>query len=286
MAVANPSFETAGASAGLAASWTFTTTVTTEELAEYGTVPAPWDTFGAEWGNEPHLTEFEASDLEAPEYENGTVLPDDYDGFETHWNNVPHLTELGQTETALFDTVQTVERFEAGNGWDATYKSAFTGVGVDLTAALFSGNAYENFEAGSGWDATYKSAFTGIGTDLTAALFNYLSGGSYQTEAVDGFERTKPFPQHFTVDPTTDVVFVPVAHTLAANDEVVLVAGTGQLPAPLNEVDVYAVQAAGATTLALYVNAALVDITDHGTGVDHTVRVNPAYYWNLDMETI
>ena len=279
MAVLNPSFESAGATSGQAASWSVVTTATVEELAEFGATPEPWETFEAGWGNEPHVTELGLADIDPAEYDDGTVNPAVHEGFDTAWGNEPHITELSLLEDALYNGA-TEETFESGAGWDADYKTEFSG--GDLSSATFSGNAFETFAATDGWDATYKDAFVGVGTDLELAAYNWLNSGTPATETRESFERNRNLPQLFTVDTGTDLVTTPEPHGMGANDRVMFVAGTGELPAPFNEVTIYTVSSVASTLLGLSDDSGPVDITDTGTGVGHTVLGDPTYYWNTE----
>lgn len=281
MAIGNASFETAGATAGQAASWTVATTSTVEELAEFGTTPAPWETFEVEWGNEPLVTAFELVDVSLTKFDDGTPTFAEFEGFETQWGNVPHFTELGSAESALFDG-NTSETFEATDDWDADYKDTFVGIGTDVTLATFDGNDFETFEASDGWDATYKTAFVGIGTDVTLAAFNILSSGTPSTENVETFNRTKALPQVFSINVGADQIITPVAHGMGANELVMFVAGTGELPAPLNEVTIYTISGVSSTIMNVSDASGPVDITDTGTGVGHTVLADPTYFWNSE----
>jgi hypothetical protein len=291
MAVLNPSFETVGASAGLAASWTLSVTATYEELAEYGTPAEGWETFESGWGNTPHYSAFTGigTDLTAAEYDNGTITPDTFDGFEDSWGNEPHITELSLTEAALYDSgTDSEETFEDSDAWDATYKTAFTGIGVDLTAALYdTTESQESFEAGDGWDATYSTTLGAI----DPADYPYWNhpGNGILNDVWEDFEEALA-PQTFSVNTATDVITTDAAHGLVIgnNEPVQFRRNDGALPTPLTEVDKYWCAPSSTTqlTVSLSFGGPTVDITDIGTGGDFELVPHPSVFWNTFMETI
>lgn len=151
-AFANLSFETAGAGAGLAGSWTYASTATYEEIAAYGATPDPWETFEAGWSNDGFLFAFAALSFSAAIYSPlFEAVP--VETFDRRWSGNEGFVAAMPTTDRFFDT------FEAG--WAGTFLTAFGGGDV-------SSGGVNSFE--TGWAGTVLTAFGG--GDLEAALYD------------------------------------------------------------------------------------------------------------------
>lgn len=262
MTLSNKSFETAGASPGLAANWTVTISYSGDLVATF-TLPDAYTTsserFIPGWSNDDYLSTITGGVAATfdmglvptlPQYEtfgrwvggtlkkyqttiaggtaaefvgpSGTITED---GFEQDWSNTPYLTTV--TGSTFTDNLNT--------GWGNTsYLTTISGG----TVALFEGAvAYEDFDPLQG--------------DIL-----------------------------FVVSPSTPNTLVSVGHGLTSNQRVTVLT-TGIYPDGLAKNVIYYVIAATADTFRLSSIAgpgASVTISDYGTG-DHTIHVDPAEFW-------
>lgn len=183
MAFANLSFETAG-TGGVPASWT-KTSQSQRDYAPYGAASdQPWETFEREWNsNESYVFSFDdPATLTPAQYQTIHITPKFFDDFEEFWssNQNYRFGKLDDGVAASYNTSSphNFESFEQEWESNESYIYEFTGLGADLTVAIFAGDGFFTFESEgfeSGWQHNgdeYLTAFVGIGTDLTAALYD------------------------------------------------------------------------------------------------------------------
>lgn len=185
MAFSNLSFETAGASAGLAASWTVTS-YSARDARQFNTELDYAEGFEREWNsNEDYLFAFDTGDLASNDFTTLTGIPHKtVENFEEQWlDNQTYVYGISGA-VAVFDVAeQGFEDFE--EEWDSNEGYLFAFTGGDLTAMTFA-NTTGTDDLESGWDTneSYLFEFVGVGTDLTANLFD---AGVY---AFEDFEVT------------------------------------------------------------------------------------------------
>jgi len=178
--VANASFETTDSSSyALANSWTLSGTAQTDSfaLAEFTSDAYTAEDFERGWSsNEDRIAAFVGigTDLTAGSFDSTT--PEAFEDFEEEWSsNENRLVEFGSTVAGVFDAaLDAFEDFEEEWSSNENRKTAFTGIGVDLTAGSFDSGtpeAFEDFEEEWSSNENRKTAFTGIGVDLTAGLY-------------------------------------------------------------------------------------------------------------------
>lgn len=109
----NLGFETAGASAGLAAGWTCVFFATAEEFAAYDVaVPEAWEDFEEEWATNNEDGAFTLGTVVVASYD---VVPAvGYEDFEDEWANTTHSWVLVSVLTAAYNTaLDAYEAFES-----------------------------------------------------------------------------------------------------------------------------------------------------------------------------
>jgi len=155
--VANASFETTDSSSyALANSWTLSGTAQTDSfaLAEFTSDAYTAEDFERGWSsNEDRIAAFVGigTDLTAGSFDSTT--PEAFEDFEEEWSsNENRLVEFGSTVAGVFDAaLDAFEDFEEEWSSNENRKTAFTGIGVDLTAGLYwntsasASLAYEDF---------------------------------------------------------------------------------------------------------------------------------------------
>ena len=268
MSITNPSFELAGAQPGDASGWTRTVVSTYEEIAGFGALNAPLETFEVEWGNEPVLFEFADADVARAIYTDPTPPNTrNAEGFEVLWgSNEGFQFELTSTEDAVFGATS-FEPFETGWGNDA-FLFGFSG--PDVAAA-----PTEDFE--SGWlNTIYLYAFTN--PDLSAALF-YVGA-----QPRENFETVFPL-RAYTPDVTVNA-FASTAHGFA-NGDVVQFTGDGAVPRPFQVGIDYFVRdvTANALRIAASAGGAALVLTDSGSG-QRQLQASTSGFWTLAMTTL
>lgn len=263
MPFANLSFETAGASPGLAASWTISVTSTAFEIAGYDatTHEQGWEGFELNWSNAGW--QLALGTLDAAEYNDGLVpIPSAFDAFSVGWNNTVWLTELAATAAAEYSSTSR-EAFEvdwSNNDWSL-------GLGT-TSGADYGGDDIEDFEVewlNDDWQ-------TAIGS-LGAATYDGAA-----PEAFEDFEEVRA-PVPVTVNPATSVFTAP-AHGLT-NGTLVKWSSTGQPPGGVNPALDYYLVAVTTNTLQLARMPAgtAIPIDHQGSGA-HALIVDPSLYWN------
>jgi hypothetical protein len=201
----NLGFETAGASPGLAGSWT---TATTGAGAVYpdlsgggGEAPRPYESFEAGWGNDDYLTTLDPLSVVLADFNTGADTTA-YESFEIEWGNDAYLFALGSAIAASFTGGANHESFDAGWGND----DYLTTLDTTIAASFTGGGAYESFEAGWGND-DYLTAL-----DTTTACSFDEGATAYETFA----GLIAPFA--FSVSSNT---FQAAAHPLSNGNRVV-----------------------------------------------------------------
>lgn len=189
MALANTSFETAGAAPGTASAWTVSSYSARDSMS-FDDEPA--EDFEELWAsNEAFVSAFEPASLAVHQIATITVLPfEEVESFETLWSsNQSYVYGLAPI-TASFDvaTAEDWEDFE--EEWDSNedFLSAFVGPGTDLTALSCDVGApepVENFEEEWSSNENFLSAFVGPGTDLTLVT---LAGGETEENFEGAFD--------------------------------------------------------------------------------------------------
>lgn len=131
MALGNPSFETAGASTGLAGSWTSSFVASIESFPSFSASGAqdPTEDFEDGWLNTGYLLTFASTDVTVGDFNSGDLLSQ-YDGFEVQWgNNEDYETTIGSATQGEFSAaLLTADAFEVE--W------AITRVKVDFSTDL------------------------------------------------------------------------------------------------------------------------------------------------------
>lgn len=104
MSIANPSFETAGATPGQAASWTVSVVSSAESIAEFGTDALDGaERFESGWDNDAYLFALEDGDIESAVFDE-LVGPSVVEDFGHGWDgNELFLWELASVQAATFD---------------------------------------------------------------------------------------------------------------------------------------------------------------------------------------
>lgn len=281
----NLSFETVGDSPGLAASWTSTFVSSFEAIADYGTTPAPWETFEAGWDNDSFLFSFTPGDISEASY--GTVIVDlvkAVENFEELWSgNESYVTSLDspEPEAAKFGTgLDAFEAFESE--WDSNenWTNAFVGIGTDLSAADYdSGTGGQQDETFTTWAPGYVTSFVGVGTDLSAARYDGASGPLYETFAAE------QAPREFSVDISSDVLTLAGTNPFADNDAA-FVSAEATFPTPLQSSLKYFVRDTSGVTnkLALSPGGTAIDITAVPAGRVFLTG-DPSLFWTEKMVT-
>ncbi len=282
---ANLGYEIAGASPGLAASWTWTSAMADELIAIWGTgTPrADQEDFETEWGsNEDYQFAFDDEvDLVAAFFDTTVSDGEGFEDFEEGWGADEHYHfVLPASELASFDSgsPEDVEDFE--EEWDSNEDYDFA-LGAATLASFDVGTPQDVEDFEDEWRGT------GAGNDYDFTL------GSTSTASFDGGapQSFEDFEQTYTdlqvsVDPATEKFTTGVSHGFSATNRVTFrLRGAGALPAGINDSFTYYVIAAGLTATVFEVSVAsggsAVNVTDAGVGTFY-VRGDPTLFWRLD----
>ena len=170
MTIANPSFEVAGASPGLAQNWTYTSSASAAAYADYDTGLEPVEDFEEGWdSNESYLFAFDVVNLAPAEYQTNATNPKYVENFEEFWD---------ANQSYAFGVVGTYAMYSTNNWegfdqqWDSN-ESYLYALGATTSAGI------ETFE--SQWDANETYAYA-LGL-TTAAIYDTVP------EAVEDFEE-------------------------------------------------------------------------------------------------
>ena len=170
MAIANPSFEDAGAAPGQAEHWTLRTSASLERIAGFGPDPyRAWEDFDR-WFD--LVLSLGPGDVVLAFFD---PLAEGYEDFEEGWSNDLYLTELpsGQVVTAPFGG-GAVEDME--DGWDNT-AYAWSWDDVGSVTGSFDGEPREDFE--DQWAGNQSYAWSWGSVSSAAAMFD---GGAQNRE--------------------------------------------------------------------------------------------------------
>jgi hypothetical protein len=257
LSVDNPSFETAGATAGQATGWTWSAVSSIEEIGTFteGLRTSPWEPFDG-W-TAGYLLTFEGVSLGIGLFDFGPATQI-REGFE-RWVS-PFLEELAWVGTGITDGLE---------AWASDPDS--------LVGDLDPGSAYtEGFE--SGWLASaFVSEFVD-GVDLEAATFG---AGLATTDDVEKFEDVSAPKQIHVVDPTTGLFRLASGFSHGYTTSQRIVARGDALPAPLSEDVLYYVITGGLDYFGFSIDPGLATplvVEDFGTGEDFVAR-DPHYFW-------
>ena len=184
-AFANLGYETAGSSAGLAASWEYQTLAAAEQFAGFDTVSEAVEDFEEDWSSNQSFL-FALAGVAAASFDAASGLPPQaFEDFEEGWLTSPFVTTLTGA-SASFDTgtPQNFEDFEQQWSDNQNYLFALSGTAA---ASFDTGTpeAFEDFEEQWASNENYLFALSGT----SAALFD--AGAN----AFENFEGTwTPMP--------------------------------------------------------------------------------------------
>jgi len=170
MAIANPSFEDAGAAPGQAEHWTLRSVASLERIAGFGPdLYRVWEDFDR-WFD--LVLSLGPGDVAIAFFD---PLAEGYEDFEEAWDNDLYLTELpsGQVITAPFGG-GAVEDLE--DGWDNT-AYAWSWDDVGSVTGSFDGEPREDFE--DQWAGNQSYAWSWGSVSSAAAMFD---GGAQNRE--------------------------------------------------------------------------------------------------------
>lgn len=180
-AFANLSFETAGASPGLAASWTYSSTVDVITIAPYDTTPEAWEDFEEDWANNAYKFAFigAPTDLTAAQYQTLHPVVKPFENFEEFWNsNQGYVFGLAGT-IAVYTGPRNFENFETDWNTNESYIYSLATYPGTTAAVYTPGSGDEDFEGG--WDTNQSYVYTFTGTaavyDPAAAAFDDFEAG-------------------------------------------------------------------------------------------------------------
>lgn len=272
-AFANRGFETAGASPGLAGSWTTTTTGGAQAFADFSggapAAPDPVEDFENGWGsNEDYLFTLGNLDATIAQFNTGADATP-YESFEIEWLNDAYLFALGAAAAPTFTGGGDAEMFESGWSSNEDYLTVLSG--GDVTVGTFTGgDQFDSFEEGWGLDSYLTTLGGG---DVTTAAFDE---GANQFETFAGVIA----PFSFSVSSS---VFQAAAHPLANNNRVVFT-GPG-LPAELVVGLTYYV--VNKTTNTFQVSKTLAgspETVSDSSSVTMRCKGDPKVYWSSSYD--
>lgn len=255
-ALTNLSFETAGASAGLAASWAITGTSSIFEYAGFnaGTAEEPWETFEVGWAADPHEDTLEPGvNATRAVFGAGVVaFPPGVEDFEAGWDtNHTYFRELPAAAAAQFDG-ESREDFE-----DAWSNPGTTEFGSGALAFV----PTEDFE--TGWRSNETSLTVFAPGDLEAAVWD-----ATRVSTIERFEFVKAPTVCFAANgPNT---FTATAHGLQPGYRVTFAVDSGEMPTGLRTAQPYyvlAVPDADTFTVSLLDGGTITNFGSDGTGV-------------------
>ncbi len=260
----NLSFETGGALAGVAASWSLVRVAGGMRWAPYARDAAGdlqhFEDFEFAWGNVPFVGALDGTNTER-KFFSAPLDSIPADGFERHWDNDGFLFSMPLAESAefLYDVIHPTARrarddFEGSWANEPFYFSA-----GPSTAATFNTTpiAFDGFELE--WVTGYVTDFSGTAMDFE------------DTTAREDFEAFKE-DQVFTVAlPST---ILAVAHGYVDGDEIVIFSSiddndTSGLPTPLNDGLTYTVATASTDSFSITTAGVTVVMTDGGRGTNY-----------------
>jgi hypothetical protein len=294
VSAANPSFETAGATPGDAASWTLSVTAATSwaTFARADGGVTRFEGFELSWGQtigyeDPALfTTMDPAFAQRDVFNAPTLPPEFADGFEKHWLNDGFLFSLPLAAAAEFanhpsasppsPTVDPFDGFETEWANSVFFRSL---ADVTTDEALFFNfdlsmpEPYEDFE--------WLNPLPGGG--FVQMMFTE-AGASWSAETFEGFKPDQPF---IMTPPST--ITAP-AHGYTNGQQIKVFASIYDpqtvLPRGLSPKLTYTVAAATANTLELTLGGSTVVVSDAGSGTNY-LRVDPAFSWGgLDGDTM
>ena len=275
----NESFETPDTGQpGGAAGWTMSSSVASQQIAAFGPGPIErgWEGYETGWLNDPFLTEFTQTDVEAAIFCGPPWLLKPYEDFECGWGNLPFYYDLTLLEEAGFThggaPGPNGETFEGGWLGNESYVYTFGDPAMDITDDFESGWRNDDYL----WDLTppYRESYE-VGAGWTS--------GSGLTEQFEGFEAVyayaRAFPQH-----AIDAFAVAGGHNLEADEPVFMRNDDGALPTGLQEGRRYYARIVSPTVfeLAYVAGGSRIDFTDDGYG-EHYVYADPDWFWNTEV---
>lgn len=180
MALANKGFETAGASAGLAASWTSSFVATAEAYPDFsGGVGAASPVEDFSWSE--FVETFAPGDTDVAVFGTG-ALATVVESFESEWSADYFTFEISSAESAMFSDARNYDQFS----W-STLVVGF-GPGDTAVASFTGGGAAEDFDV-TGWIGQIgSSSNASFGHGATFESFEEMLGVFF-----------------FTVDPATNI---------------------------------------------------------------------------------
>lgn len=208
-APANLSFETAGASAGLAASWT-TTTTATEAVVDFDNgsgQPRSLEDYDFGWPGDPFVTAIGNGTVVTFD-ENFITPPKSIEQYD-RWQSAIFITNISGGIATEFTGALTVESYESG--WQT---GSFTIAFVSQTPTIF-----DDYDTGWPGDP-YVTTISGG----TAVAFNTPTG----TATLESYEHTFADVQ-FVVDLANNRFVCDTPHGLTSNDKGEIIT-TGKRP--------------------------------------------------------
>lgn len=284
-AFVNLSFETQGATPGLADGWTLSQSVSWPLAGFTGAAVDGPESYEAGWSADPWETTL---DSPVPAlFGDGVLVPagvprETYEAAADGGWDLAYQLQLSALVGAEFNTtLDDVESYETEWAPAQQFKTVFIGIGTDLVAAVFdaggSANVFESYEASDGWDASY-------GTVVGSSVLALFDGFGVGQEPVEDYEEVR-FRQAFTVTPSTDFINAP-AHGFSAAEAISFVT-TGRLPDGLSPGVEYRVLIVGADPLntmkvSWETGGSPVDIEDPGTGT-HYLVADETKFWTEEL---
>jgi hypothetical protein len=265
MTIPNPSFETAGASPGLANQWTLATVASYGLIADFaeGGIPKPVEDFtGASWGTVPYV--YTASGSAVVFDANDAPQPSNAETF-VRWSfNIGYQTEVSGGVAVVFDGGAQAETFTAADWGTDQYELELSDPPTEL----------ETFD-GAGWG----SDLTTIVVPTNGTTIDYFD---QLTSDVEDFEEVEPDVLFFVDDAATGLCAVPSGVHAKSNGDRVTVTTTGTRPEGLAANAPYFVIVVSATTFRLSKTNGGPAITfdDLGSG-SHYLHADERDFWTL-----
>lgn len=266
-ALANGDFETSGGSPGVAASWTWSTSVAAAKIASYGATR--FERFELGWGCDLFV-----SSLVVPTNANTMLfgIPVEqhaFDDFERQWSHNENFVDtLSSAESAEYGTPpQALDGFE--REWSSNEHFSFVLGGTVIAIYTGTSTAFDGFEGFWKSNESYLYALASV----AAATFTEggVSGVSETFESVLG-------DQIFSTNPGLSVFTAP-AHGFSNGDLVrVYNDGTGQLPTGLSMNLDYTIGSVTTNTFELLIGSMQQLVADVGAGSNY-VKASPIKFW-------
>lgn len=263
-APSNLSFETAGASPGLALGWTWTVLATAEAWTTFSPSGLPLENFGLGWSNDPFWFELEPGDLTPAQLATLSFNPKLAEDFEELWLiNQTFPVDLAANLAAAGFGVDTFET------WPTGYLTTLAP--GDLTAAAFGVDEFED------WAVGYLTTLAP--GDFTAPVLLTFTALVSVEAFVDVDE-----PRLCIVNPTTERVELTAHGFLNTTPIKFRVENNGTLPVGLNTLDLFHAFNVTANDFQVYENdfGVILTFSDNGTGKMYVVR-NSDLYWTDDL---